>query len=167
MYQESGGVEGGDGYWVKDLRLLQSIQLFFPIAKNTFSEGILPGVKLQDLYSAQDFVHKLNASVHVLHLDLLRAANRCKLRIMQAYLFTRPDRNQYGRVSILWMLKTRLIKTFQFYNKAKSCGFSHVHNIRESKGRLSTCSCFKSFVGMNLSRHSTNIIMEIWLNGTI
>ncbi len=46
MYQESGGVEGGDGYGVKDLRLLQSIQLFFPIAKNTFSEGILPGVKL-------------------------------------------------------------------------------------------------------------------------
>lgn len=78
MYQESGGVEGGDGYGVKNLRLLQSIQLFFPTAKNTFSEGILPGIKLQDLYSTQDLIHKLNASVHVRHLDLLRAPNRLK-----------------------------------------------------------------------------------------
>lgn len=133
MYQESGGVEGGDGYGVKNLRLLQSIQLFFPIAINTFSEGILPGIKLQDLYSAQDLVHELNASVHVLHLDFLRAANRCELRITQANLFTRPDRNQYGRVSILRMFETRQIKTFQFYDKAKSCGFLHVHITSENQ----------------------------------
>lgn len=75
IYQEGGGVEGGNRYGVQDLRFLQSVELFLSIAENTFSEGILPGVKLQDLYSAQDLIHQLDPSIHVLHLDLLRPLN--------------------------------------------------------------------------------------------
>ena len=70
-YQERGGVEGSNGDGVKDLRLLQSLQLLLSVAQHLLQEGLLPGVELQDLYSIQDLVHQSDAAVHELHLDLL------------------------------------------------------------------------------------------------
>lgn len=100
MYQKSGGIEGGDGNGVKYLGLLQSIQLFFPVFKHSLSEGILPGVKLQDFYATQNLIHQLNASIHVPHLDLLKAVNACEIRVMQPQLFARIERHQDGQVFV-------------------------------------------------------------------
>jgi len=50
-YQERGGVEGCNRDGIKNLRLLQSIEFLFSVAQNLLQEGLLPGIKLQDLNS--------------------------------------------------------------------------------------------------------------------
>lgn len=75
-YQKRRGVEGSDGDGIKDLGLLQGSELLFSVAQNLLQEGLLPGVKLQNLDSIQDFIHQPDASVHELHLNLLFTGHR-------------------------------------------------------------------------------------------
>lgn len=74
--QERGGVERGQWHWMKNLRLFQGFQLFIPQNTDTVQENLLPGVKLEHLYSTQDLVHQFDPSVHEVHLNLL--ANKKK-----------------------------------------------------------------------------------------
>lgn len=75
-YQKRGGVERSDGDRIKDLGLLQGSELLFPVAQNLLQEGLLPGVKLQNLDSIQDLIHQPDATVHELHLNLLWTQNK-------------------------------------------------------------------------------------------
>lgn len=70
-YQKRRRVERSDGDGIKDLGLLQGPELLFSVAQNLLQEGLLPGIKLQNLDSIQDFIHQPNATVHELHLNLL------------------------------------------------------------------------------------------------
>lgn len=75
-YQKGRGVEGCNGDGIKDLRLLQGLQLLFSVAQNLLQEGLFPGIELQDLYSVQDLIHQSDAVVHELHLNLLLTGQR-------------------------------------------------------------------------------------------
>lgn len=75
-YQKGRGVEGCNGDGIKDLRLLQGLQLLFSVAQNLLQEGLFPGIELQDLYSVQDLIHQSDAVVHELHLNLLLTRQR-------------------------------------------------------------------------------------------
>lgn len=113
-YQEGRGVEGSDGDGIKDLGLLQGSELLLSVAQNLLQEGLLPGVKLQNLDSIQDLVHQPDATVHELHLDLLLTTQSMNLpQLNQAFVSMSLQLQCFPpRISeLLWLDST--VGTFQ------------------------------------------------------
>lgn len=90
-HQERGGVKGCNGDGIENLRLLQGLELLFSVAQHLLQEGLLPGVKLQDLYPIQDLIHQSDAAIHELHLNLLLTRQRVLFIYFYLILFEKDS----------------------------------------------------------------------------